>query len=100
MLGISIEGAADRSLGHLLATLGRFDEADAAYRSAAGLELDNAFRPLAARTHYWHARMLLERRSHGDREAAEELLDDVIDVSRELGMDRLAQQALSQLDSR
>jgi len=100
MLGISIEGAADRSLGHLLATLGRFDEADAAYRSAAGLELDNAFRPLAARTHYWHARMLLERRSHGDRETAQELLDDVIDVSRELGMDRLAQQALSQLESR
>jgi class 3 adenylate cyclase/tetratricopeptide (TPR) repeat protein len=97
-LGTSIEGAADRSIGHLLATLGRFEEADAAYRSAAQLELRNAFTPLAARTHYWHARMLLERRSRGDRELAEELLKDVISVARKLGMDLLARQAAAPLE--
>jgi hypothetical protein len=82
---------------HLLAALGLLDEADAAYRSAAQLELSNGFRPLAARTHYWHARMLLERRSRGDRELAEELLKDVISVTRELGMDLLAKQAAAHL---
>ena len=98
-LGSSIEGAADRSIGHLLATLGLLDEADAAYRSAAQLELAVGFRPLAARTHYWHARMLLERGSRGDRELAEELLKDVISVTRELGMDLLAQQAAAHLET-
>ena len=36
-IGTSIEGAADRSVAHLLATLGNFDSADAAYTAAAAL---------------------------------------------------------------
>jgi tetratricopeptide (TPR) repeat protein len=36
--GLSIEGAADRAVGHLLSTLGRFDDADTAYAAAAELE--------------------------------------------------------------
>ena len=36
--GASIEGAGDRSVGHLLAVLGRLDEADAAYSAAAQLD--------------------------------------------------------------
>ncbi len=98
-IGTSIEGAADRSIGHLLTTLGLLDEADAAYQSAAQLELGARFPPLAARTHYWHARMLLERRSRSDRELAAELLNDVIGVTRELGMDLLARQAAAHLES-
>jgi hypothetical protein len=96
-LGTSIEGASDRSIGHLLTTLGRFDEADAAYRSAARLELSAGFRPLAARTHHWHARMLLERRDPGDRENAAELLNDVITVTRDLGMNLLGEQTTTLL---
>jgi tetratricopeptide (TPR) repeat protein len=92
-IGTSIEGAADRSIGHLLTTLGRLDEADAAYTAAAELERSAAFRPLVARTQYWHARMLLERRAKGDVARAHALLRDVSAVTGELGMQRLGQQA-------
>jgi hypothetical protein len=92
-LGLSIEGAADRSIGHLLTTLGLLDEADAAYQSAAQLERSCAFPALAVHTHYWHARMLLLRRGQGDQEHANELLHDVMRVTGELGMHRLNQHA-------
>ena len=68
--GSSLEGAGERSIGHLLATLGRLDEADNAYTAAAHLEHDAGFPPLEARTLYWHARLLLERNSRGDRTRA------------------------------
>jgi tetratricopeptide (TPR) repeat protein len=98
-IGTSIEGAADRSLGHLLTTLGRFDEADAAYYAAAELERSAAFRPLQARTQYWHARMLLERRARGDHDRAVALLEDVTAVTGELGMLRLDEQATALLQA-
>ncbi len=97
-LGTSIEGASDRSIGHLLTTLGLLDEADDAYRSASQLEHSAAFRPLAARTQYWHARMLLQRRAHDDQKLAAELLHEVMAVTREVGMRRLGQQAAALLD--
>ena len=46
--GVSLEGAADRSIGHLFATLGQYDEADVAYRTAAELERFADFPPLVA----------------------------------------------------
>jgi hypothetical protein len=98
-IGTSIEGASDRSIGHLLATLGRLDEADAAYTAAAELERSAAVRPLAARTQYWHARMLLERRARGDHDRAFALLDDVLAVTGELGMHRLDEQAATLLQA-
>jgi class 3 adenylate cyclase len=94
-LGTSIEGSSDRSIGHLLTTLGLLDEADAAYRSASQLELTAAFPPLAARTHYWHARMLLQRRGRDDQKQAAELLQDVMAVTRQFGMRHLGEQAAS-----
>ena len=45
--GSSIEGASDRAIGHLLATLGRYDEADTAY--AAGGDGASSRLPAAAR---------------------------------------------------
>jgi class 3 adenylate cyclase/tetratricopeptide (TPR) repeat protein len=91
--GLSIEGASDRSIGHLLATLGRFDEAVTAYTDGARLERANGFRPLAARTSYWHARALLQRDAADDRDNARALLDEVVAVTDELGMRQLADQA-------
>jgi tetratricopeptide (TPR) repeat protein len=85
-IGVSIEGAADRSLGHLLATLGRLDAADDAYRAAAELEHSANFPPLVARTQYWHARTLLERDASGDRERAAALLSGTIEIAAQLGM--------------
>jgi tetratricopeptide (TPR) repeat protein len=96
-IGTSIEGASDRSIGHLLTTLGRFDEADAAYESASRLERGAGFRPLAARTDYWHARALLEREAIGDRQRSVELLTDVVTVTDELGMRLLREQAAALL---
>lgn len=101
--GMSIEGASDRAVGHLLATLGRFDDADTAYTAAAELERSAGFPPLVARTQYWHARTLLDRDAPGDRERARALLNDVIDVTDRLGMATLHRQARSfrdQLDTR
>jgi tetratricopeptide (TPR) repeat protein len=93
LAGLSIEGASDRSLGHLYSTLGELDEADAAYTSAAQLERSNGFRPLVARTQYWHARALIERNSPGDRHRSESLLAEVITIADEFGMRRLGTQA-------
>jgi tetratricopeptide (TPR) repeat protein len=90
----SIEGAADRSLGHLLATVGRLDEAICAYAAAAELERRAGFPPLHARTGYWHARALLERGSPGDRQRATELLAETIEITERLGMGLLHQQAI------
>ena len=89
----SIEGAADRSVGHLLATLGRYDEADGSYTSAAELERSAGFPPLLARTEYWHARALLERDAPGDRERAAGLLDEAIEIASRLRMQLLCSQA-------
>ena len=98
-IGVSIEGAADRSLGHLLATLGRLDAADAAYRAAAEMEHSAQFPPLVARTQYWHARMLLKRDASGDREHAGTLVNETVDITAQLDMPLLHWQA-SQLLSR
>ncbi|MET0577954.1 MAG: hypothetical protein ABW122_04795, partial [Ilumatobacteraceae bacterium] len=94
--GQSIEGASDRAIGHLLATVGRFDDADAAYTAAAGLERSAGFAPLVARTEYWHARTLVERDGPGDRARALALFDDAIDITTRLGMTHLRQQARSE----
>ncbi len=92
-LNTSIDGTADRSVGHLLATLGRHDEADASYTRAAAMERSAGFPPLLARTEYWHARALLEHDAPGDRSRAADLLDEVVEITGRLGMELLHRQA-------
>ena len=92
-LNTSIEGTADRSVGHLLATLGRLDDAVAFYTKAAAMERSAGFPPLLARTEYWHARALLERAMPGDRIRAADLLDEAVEITGSLGMELLHQQA-------
>ena len=91
--GSSIEGASDRAIGHLLATLGRHDEADTAYAAGAAMERAAGFPPLLARTEYWHARALLDRGKPGDTTRAHSLLDEVLAITSELGMKLLHEQA-------
>ena len=98
-MGTSIEGASDRSIGHLQATLGRFDEAVAAYAEGARLERAAGFSSLATRTDYWHARALLDRDANGDRVRARHLLGHVVTIATELGMGRLAEQAHALLET-
>jgi len=94
VVNTSIEGAADRSVGHLLSTVGRYDEADIAYIAAAELERSAGFPPLAARTEYWHARALLERHNTNDGDRATALLDKVVETTSQLEMTLLHRQAL------
>jgi tetratricopeptide (TPR) repeat protein len=94
-LGTSLEGGANRSVGHLLATLGQHDEADRAYTAASRLERNAGFAPFTARTGYWHALVLLERDGPGDRERADHLLADTIDTANALGMALLHEHAHS-----
>jgi tetratricopeptide (TPR) repeat protein len=96
--GQTVLGASDRAIGHLLTTVGRYDEADEAYAAATELEHAADFPPLVARTRYWHARTLLHRDAAGDRQHARALLDDVVDVTEQLGMSALRRQALSTAD--
>lgn len=91
--GISIEGAADRSIGHLHAALGQYADADIAYQRAVDLERDAGFPPHVARTAYWHAHMLLERQSSADRSRALIMLDEAIEIAVRLGMQILESEA-------
>jgi hypothetical protein len=83
--GTSCEGAVDRYLGALEATLGDDRAADASF--AAGLALEQAAggTALAVRTRAAHARALL-RRADPDRRAAARLLDDAERDATRLGM--------------
>ena len=92
-LAVTIEGAADRSLGHLYSTLGDLDEANSAYTAAAQLEASAGFPPLVARTRYWHAKALVDLGGPRQHEDAVALLDDVQQTTAALGMRRLAEQA-------
>jgi len=91
--GISIEGAADRALGQVLAVQGRLDEASARYERALALEEGFEAWALAARTRYWWARALAERGASGDREHARALLDACLEKTRAFGMAHLTEQA-------
>jgi class 3 adenylate cyclase/tetratricopeptide (TPR) repeat protein len=96
--GTSVEGAADRARGQLLATLQRFDEADTAFQAAETLERSCGFPALATRTAYWRAVTLLARRTPAAAEAGTALLRDVADEASRLGMLRLAEQATTARD--
>jgi DNA-binding SARP family transcriptional activator len=92
-MGTSVESAADRSLGELYWTLGRLDEAERSFSAARLLELKIGARPLAARTCYWHAKMLATSGNPEGRRRAAMLLDEAIGDTAALGMALLNRQA-------
>jgi tetratricopeptide (TPR) repeat protein len=89
----SVEAAADRSLGQLYWTLGRLDDAERSFSAARPLELKIGAQPLAARTCYWHARMLASTGSAKGLRRAALLLDETLHSTVALGMPLLDQQA-------
>jgi tetratricopeptide (TPR) repeat protein len=91
--GTSVEAAADRSLGQLYWTTGRLDDADRAFSAARQLELKIGARALAARTCYWHAKMLAASGKPEVLPQAATLLHEVIDSTEALGMQLLNRQA-------
>jgi tetratricopeptide (TPR) repeat protein len=89
-MGTSVEAAADRALGQLAAARGQLDEALGRYRSALALETGFGAPALAARTRYWWARALSERRAAGDLEEARALAREAGADAQRFGMAQLA----------
>jgi class 3 adenylate cyclase/tetratricopeptide (TPR) repeat protein len=87
--GSVCHGAVDRFLGMLAAALGRWEESQEHFGAALAVEERIGARPLAARTRYWYARMLLARNAEGDRNRAADLLHGAADTADELGMQKL-----------
>lgn len=86
-------GAVDRYLGMLASTMGQGDRAEGHFQDALALDEGLASPPTSARTHYWYARMLLDRRGPGDLVKAEELVSSGLEIAERLGMATLASQA-------
>jgi DNA-binding CsgD family transcriptional regulator len=84
-------GAADRFLGMLAATRDDWPVADAHFRRALAVDEKQGFSVWAAHTRYQYAAMLARRRSEGDRQRAQEYLDEALETATKLGMPTLAQ---------
>jgi DNA-binding SARP family transcriptional activator len=82
-----------RPLGILATLLGRFEDAARHFDEALRVNERMGSRPWVAHTQADHARMLLRRNAHGDRERAEELLLRAHATYDELGMQRDAANA-------
>lgn len=80
------DGSISRQLGLLAATLARWEEAVQHFEDALKRHVQMRARPLAARTCYEYASMLLSRGQRGDRERGLELLDQALLTARALGM--------------
>ena len=97
--GSTIEGAADRALGELLAVQGRFDEAIARYEAALALETAFGAPVLAVRTRYWLARALLQRAGPGDTPRGRALAHESRAEAARLGMAMLEGHAMTLVES-
>jgi DNA-binding SARP family transcriptional activator len=86
-------GSTSRPLGILASLLGRFDDAARHFDDALRMNEKMGARPWVAHTQEHHARMLLRRNAHGDRERAEELLSRARVAYHELGMQDAAENA-------
>ena len=90
-------GAVDRYLAMLAAMDGRWADAEPAFERAIALEERVGARPLVARSRYWYARMLL--RHGGDSSQARALLETAAQTAGALGMEMLASQIDSLLET-
>lgn len=95
-------GSLAHSLGLALATTGRYDEAENAFKEAAAVHERIGAPVLLAQTRLEWGRMLGRRDREGDRERAHELADAALDVAAELGagaIERGARELLESLDA-
>jgi DNA-binding winged helix-turn-helix (wHTH) protein/DNA-binding NarL/FixJ family response regulator len=92
---IATLGAADRYLGLLAATFGNWQQAEQHFQLAVAQNDKHNFVIHAAHSRYDYALMLSRRRDLGDRELAQQLLDEVLITTEETGMAALSKQALA-----
>jgi DNA-binding SARP family transcriptional activator len=93
--GALCPGAADRYLGMLATTTGRFDAAESHFGAARALEQRLGSAPLRARTDFWNAYLLCTRRGSGDVERARLLLDEAQATADRLGMASVQRRAVA-----
>ena len=86
-------GAAGRFIGALEATLGRYEDADRSFSTAAHMEQTAGAVIHLARTRVEWARMLLARRGPGDVDRATALLDEVLTATSWLELPAVEQRA-------
>jgi hypothetical protein len=79
-------GAGSRFLGQLAATMGRWQEAEAHFEQAVGMNARMGAKPWLAHTQFQYARMLIERAMAGDVGRARILLAEAETIARQLGM--------------
>ncbi|MGH8973221.1 MAG: ATP-binding protein [Acidimicrobiia bacterium] len=92
-------GAIDRYLGLLAATLGRFDEAEAYFRSAARLHEEIGAPAWLARTHLDWGRLLVQRGGPGDTDRPRRLLNQALATALDLGLCTVERRARSLLEA-
>jgi class 3 adenylate cyclase len=88
-------GACARYLGLLAATLGRSDEAARHFEDALAMNVRMGMRQASAHTQADYAEMLLARNAPGDRAKGLYLLNQALDIARELGMKLVVEKALA-----
>ena len=86
-------GAAARYLGMLAATMKRWPAAERHFEAALEMNARQGARPWLAHTRYQYAAMLLDRKGPEDHDRAIGLLEEAAALSRELGMESLAERA-------
>jgi DNA-binding CsgD family transcriptional regulator len=96
--GIACCGAADRYLGLLSATMGRWSEAQHHFEQALAMNDRTGARVPLAHTQHEYASMLLARGEAGDRERAVALLKTSLESAREIGMRALEERAAARLN--
>ena len=85
----------DRLLALLAQTVDKFDDAAAHFDDAVALCRKGGYRPELAWSLCDYADMLLERKTEGDRAKAMTLLEETLQISRDLGMRPLMERVLS-----
>jgi DNA-binding CsgD family transcriptional regulator len=90
-------GSADRHLGMLSATMGKWADAERHFTAALAMNRRIGARLPLAHTQYDFASMLLTRQASGDRAYADALLRDSLENARELGMSGLENKAAALL---
>ncbi len=92
--GISYLGAVDLYLAMLARALGRLAEAEGHFLAAERMHAEIGALPLLARTRSEYALLCAMRRGRGDAERAIELANLALKASEEIGLPRIAEQAL------
>ncbi|MEA2411693.1 MAG: eukaryotic-like serine/threonine-protein kinase, partial [Thermoleophilaceae bacterium] len=93
--GWTCHGNAERFLGLLAHSLGRYEAADRHFRAARRANASIGAHPLVAAGRFEHARLLVDRAAAGDRDRANALLGQALETAYDLGMRALVDRALA-----